>query len=268
MKLIKIHHNRNEKGFTITEIMIALPIVSLILITLLGSLFLQYTETLAESSTSALRTDGQRLLINLQDELLFTIAWGEDLEANLSDPYEPSGGWTYSSDPETLIINEVALDSTRQDEDRHIVRRRFNDCESSPVTSNPVALNNIIYFVEPDPVSGFGRLIKRTLTPTFNTCSIDSDTDLPCTPTTTTCRSLSRETSCPAEFVGVGNCKVADTILSENVTDMDITYYAEGNIETPLPSNADKIEVVLKMGDKVYGQIIETEVKHTIRKIN
>ncbi len=248
--------------------MIALPIVSLILITLLGALFLQYTEVLAESSRSALRTDGQRLLINLQDELLFTIAWGEELDDNLTDPYGPTGGWTYDTTPQTLIINEVALDSTRQDDTRNIVRRRFNNCETSPLTSNPVALNNIIYFIEKDPGDLYGRLVKRTLTPTYATCSIDTSTGDPCTPVTATCRTIERETSCPAANVGSGNCTRADSILSENVIDMEIAYFSEGNAETSIPADADKIEVTLTMGDKIYGQTIETEVKHTIRKIN
>ncbi len=263
-------HKRNEKqdGFTMTEIAVVIPLTSIILVTLVGSLFLQYTEVLAESARSDLRTTGQRLLINLQDELLFTIAYGEQTDANLSDPFAPSGGWTHNSDPQTLIINEVALDSTRRDEDRHIVRRALNPCETSDITDNPVAINNVIYFVEENPDSNYSNLRKRTLVPTFSTCSIDVATDNPCTPTTSTCLDNAKLTSCPAGNVGSGNCRTEDSLLSENVVDMQVRYFAEDNIETTFPSSADKVEITLTLGDKVFGQEVEAEVKHTIRKIN
>lgn len=258
----------DRAGFTMTEIVIIIPLTSIILVTLVGSLFLQYTEVLAESARSDLRTTGQRLLINLQDELLFTIAYGEQIDTNLSDPYAPNGGWVHDSDPQTLIINEVALDSTRRDEDRHIVRRALNPCESSAITANPVAVNNVIYFVEDNPDSNYSNLRKRTIIPTFPTCSIDLATDLPCTPATATCLDNAKITSCPIVNVGTGSCRTEDSLLSENVVDMDIQYFAENNIATAFPSSADKVEITLTLGDKVFGQEVEAEVKHTIRKIN
>lgn len=260
--------NHEQKGFTILEILIALPIATLIVIILFGTLFTQYTNSIAESSRSNLRSFGQTLLINLQDELLFTIAYGEDLEASLSDAYEPAGGWIYNTDPDTLIINEIALDSTRRDDDRHIVRQRINDCESSSITANPIAINNVIYFVEDNPDSEFDRLVKRTIVPTYDICSIDSVSGDPCTPESTDCRGNAKETSCPEVFVGVGDCTASDSVLSENVIDMEIRYFAEDNVETEFPSAADKVEIVLELGDKVYGRDIVVDVKHTIRKIN
>jgi type II secretory pathway pseudopilin PulG len=258
----------SEKGFTIIEILVALPIATLIVIILFGTLFTQYTNSIAESARSNLRSSGQTILINLQDELLFTIAYGEEIDSNITDENAPSGGWTYNTTPETLIINEIALDSTRRDDDRNIVRRRINDCETSRVTSNPVAINNVIYFVEDNPNSDYGRLVKRTLVPEYDICSIDSSTDEPCTPTSAQCRGNAKQTSCPESLVGVGNCSQADSVLTENVLDMQITYFAENNIETSLPSAADKVEIILTLGDKVYGRNIEVDVKHTIRKIN
>jgi hypothetical protein len=207
-------------------------------------------------------------LINLQDELLFTIAYGETIDPGLSDPYEPAGGWQYDSNPQTLIINEIALDSTRRDEDRHIVRQRINDCISSTVNSNPVAINDVIYFIEDNPNSNYDRLVKRTLTPTYNLCSIDSATGNPCAPVTGTCRGNAKETTCPDAYVGLGNCSGPDSVLSEDVIDMQIRYFAEDNIESAFPSDADKVEIVLTLGKKIYGRDVQAVVRHTIRKIN
>ena len=259
---------KDQKGISIIELLIVLPIATLIIVILMSALFTQYTQTLAESSRSNLRTAGQTLLINLQDELLFTIAYGEQLESRLSDPFEPTGGWSHNTTPETLIINEIALDSTRRDDDRHIVRERLNDCETSGITDNPVAINNVIYFVADNPDSDYDTLYKRTITPSYGLCSIDGTTDGPCTPVQVNCRDNAKVTTCDEANVGVGTCEERDSILSENVVDMEITYFAEGNVETPFPSAADKVEILLTLGDKVYGKSVEAEVKHTIRKIN
>ena len=257
---------KKEQGFTLVEILIVVPVATILVVVLISALFTQYANSLAESRRTSLRASGQTLLINLQDELLFTIAYSEELENRLTDPNEPSGGWTYDTDPQTLIISEIALDSTRRDETRHIVRERVNNCESSSITANPLALNNVIYFVQEDPDSPYDTLVKRTITPEYNLCGIDLSTGDPCTPETTNCRGNAKVTTCPAGSVGTDNCQAADSMLTDKVK--DIKYFAEGNVETTIPSSAEKIEVELVLGDKVFGREVEAVVKHTIRKIN
>ena len=173
--------NARESGYTLLEVVVAIPLATLIALVLIQTMFTQYTEVLAESARSNLRSEGQALLIDLQDELLFTIAYGESLDVDLIDPHQPSGGWAYNTTPQTLIINEIALDSVRRDSDRHIVRQMLNPCETSFITANPVAKNNIIYFVDNPPEADFGTLYKRTVTPSYALCSIDSATGDPCT---------------------------------------------------------------------------------------
>jgi len=262
----------SQRGLTLAELMIALPLATIILTVLFSALFTQYTAVLAESARANLRSSGQTLLINIQDELLFTIAFGETLDVDLADPHEPTDGWAHDSEPRTLIINEVALDSTRRDDDRNIVRQLINDCESSSVTANPVAINNVIYFVGDNPgnpSSDQDVLYKRTVVPIYDTCSIDTVTGDPCTSSSSaTCKGGAKSTSCPEGSVGTNDCETEDSVLSENVKGMDIRYYAEDNVETDFPSAADKIEIVLTLGDTVYGRDVEVDIKHTIRKIN
>lgn len=259
---------KKQDGFTITETLVVIPIATILVVVLVSALFTQYTNALAESTRTSLRAAGQTILINLQDELLFTIAYGEQLEGRLSDPNEPSGGWSYDTTPQTLIINEIALDSTRRDDTRHVVRQRVSNCESSSVTSNPLAINNVVYFVDDIDGSDFDALYKRTITPSYNLCSIDTTTDEPCTPTSATCRGNAKRMTCPEALVGTGGCSSADSMLSDKVKEFTIRYYSEGNIETTFPSDAEKIEVELVLGDKVFGKEVEATVRHTIRKIN
>ncbi len=253
---------------TLAELMMAMPLASIILLVLFSALFTQYTSVLAESARANLRSNGQSLLINLQDELLFTIAFGEELHTDLTDAYAPTGGWTYSSTPETLIINEIALDSTRRDDDRHIIRQLISPCATSSVTANPVAIDNVIYFVENVAGSSYDRLVKRTVIPTYSTCGVDSVSGSPCAPATTTCKGIEKKTSCPVANVGQNNCSVKDIVLSENIVNMQIDYFQANNVATTFPSAADKIEITLTLGDRVFGKDVEAIVKHTIRKIN
>ncbi len=261
-------HENYQSGYSLVEIMIALPLVSIVVIILVSALFTQYASTLAESARTTLRASGQTILINLQDELLFTIAYGESLEGRLSDPNAPSGGLTYNTDPQTLIINEISIDTARRDDSRNIIRQRVNNCSSSSITANPLAINNVFYFVRPNTANRYSTLYKRTIVPAYPLCSIDLTTGNPCAPETATCRGLAKGTTCPASFVGTGNCTGKDSPLSENVLDFTVKYFAEGNVETPFPSAADKIEIELTLGDKVFGKDVQTVVNHTIRKIN
>ncbi len=257
-----------ERGLTIVELTITLPISAIIVVSLISILFSQYGSVLAESTRANLRASGQALLTSLQDELLFTIEYGHDLHTDLTDPYAPSGGWTYNTTPQTLIINETALDGARADSNRNIVREELTNCASTSITDNPVAINNLIYFTEDNPDNTYLNLRRRTVTPTFSLCSIDRVTGDPCSPETVSCLDNARDTTCPVANVGSGACVKQDTLLSGNVIEFTVRYYESNNILTPFPSAAEKIEIDLVLGDNVYGRDVEVEVNHTIRKIN
>ncbi len=259
---------KNQSGLTLTELLVSISIASIIIVSLISILFTQYGSILAESRRADLRTSGQALLIALQDELLFTIEYVHSLHVDLVDDHAPSGGWTYDTSPATLIIYEIALDAARGDDNRNIIRQRLTNCEDSQITDNTVAINNIIYFIEENPDSPYKKLIRRTVTPTHAICSIDRATGNPCTPVSSTCLPNARETTCPEAFVGMGGCAKRDAILSENVLDFSIRYFELNNVETAFPSAAQKIELSLVLGDKVFGRDVTVEVNHTIRKIN
>lgn len=259
---------QSQKGFSVVELIVSISIASIVVVSLISILFSQYGAVLAESSRANLRTSGQALLTALQDELLFTIEYGHDLQDDLTDPNGPSGGWTYDTDPDTLIIYEIALDAARADSQRSVIRQQLNPCATSSVNSNPVAINNIIYFTQDNNNDDYKSLVRRTVVPTYDLCSIDRSTGDPCQPTTATCLSNAKELSCPPLYVGSNGCTHSDNYLSQNVTDFSVTYYTIDNVVTPFPSAADKIEVNLTLADRVFGRNVEVDVNHTIRKIN
>lgn len=268
-KLPALRSRLDSRGVTITELLVILPVVTILIVFLVGILFSQYGSVLAEAKRSSLRAEAQAIMTGIQDEFLFSISYGEALDPLLADNFAPSGGWAFDTDPSTLIIYEIALDSNRQDEDRNIVRRRVTDCVTSPINSNPFAANNIVYFVEDDSGSNYDRLMKRSIAPTYALCSIDRTTGNPCVPATSVCQDNYRTTSCPAaEVSGDPDCFREDIVLTENVIDFDIQYFQEGNVATSSASSADQLEMTLVLGDVVFGRDVEVEVKHRIRKIN
>lgn len=231
-------------------------------------LFSQYGSVLAESSRSNLRVSAQLILTRLQDELLFTMEFGHELNDDLSDSYAPLSGWDYDTTPATLIINEIAIDASRGDDSRNIIRRELSSCADSSTTSNPVAINNVIYFIEDIPGSDYDRLVKRVITPDYDICSVDLNSGEPCSPTTNSCRGNAKQTTCPEVNVGTGGCVQADSILSDNVISFDVIYYTQDNVVTNFPSAANRVDVTLSLGDKIFGKNIEVEARHGIRKVN
>lgn len=258
----------NSRGFTIAEIAITLPIAALVVLSLMTLLFSQYSAVLAEVQRSNLRTSGQAFLNALQDELLFTIEYGHTIHEDLGDPHEPSGGWQYDTDPQTLIIHEVAIDAPRADINRNIVRKKITPCESSQVTANPIAINNIIYYLKDNPDNQYKSLYKRTIVPEYDLCGIDQSTGLPCEAVTSSCLGNYRQTSCPEEHVGQNNCTRSDQLLSDQVVDFAISYYQKNNIETSFPSAAEKIEISIVLGDQIFGRDVTVGLNQSMRKIN
>lgn len=265
--IAKLQHDR--KGITITELVVVLPIITIVIVLLVGILFSQYGTVLAEARRSSLRAEAQSILNGLQDEFLFSITFGQELDDGLNDPHAPMGGWDFDTDPSTLIIYEIALDSNRRDEERKIVRRRLSSCTGTNAELNPTAINNIIYYVEDNPNNNFNQLVRRTVTPTYATCSEDRATGDTCVPTTVTCLDNSRTTSCPADQVAIDpDCDREDVVVNENLVDFNIEYFLEDNIPTPFADSADQLELTMVLGDRVFGRDVEVEVVHRIRKIN
>jgi len=264
----KYNNPSQQKGFTIPELLVSVFISSVIGFIMFGYLFNQYTFALAQSARMNLRTSGQIMLMNLQDELLFAISYGETTDPELVDLNEPSGGWQFDAEPFPLIISEIALNSRRQASDRKVLRRETNPCASSAITSNNPAIINIIYFLEDVPGSPYNRLVKRTIVPTYSLCGIHETTGDPCNVGNAGCSGMVKETTCPAGDVGSGGCTAIDSVLNENVISMSQTYLDGSGAVVTFPSSATMIQFDLLMGDRVYGRDVEVELTHTVRKIN
>lgn len=245
-------NERMQKGFTIVELLVVLPIYVLVVMVMFSSLLSRYGELLNQAAAVNLRLEAETLLLTLEDELIFATDFGETKSSDLSDTYTPSGGWTYNTNPDTLIIYETAITADRRDPDREFVYKNIYGCSSS---YNPIAINNIIYFTKQNTNNSYKTLYKRTLVPSYNTCN-----------------SNYKKQSCP-EGVTVANCPL-DGIASRNVIDFNIDYFDEDNVQivdesgSPNLSNAKKIKVTVTLGDRANGEDITVTSAVTMKRLN
>ena len=249
IKLKKSNH-----GFTVIELIVILPIVAFIMTSLIVVAQTTFFRILSNNAEASLKLESQTALFSLQDELLFATDFGEVKTNDLNDPFQPSGGWRYDTDPDTLIIYETSLNAPRREPDREFVYKQIYNC-SSPY--NPIAVDNVIYFTKDNPDNDYKTLYRRVLTPQYNTCNNNY-----------------RDQSCPTEAnFGTGGCGVVDNKLSDKVVDFEVEYYDVDNNLVDVdgsgsPLEGEKIKVTLKLGNLVYGKDVEAQSNLTMRKIN
>lgn len=122
----------NQRGFTVTELLIAATVGGVLAVTLFTITLFMYGGVLQNDSRAKLLVESQNILRNIVDEL--RVGSGVRVSNTIADANEPPGGWTTSNDDLILIIASPALD----DDGDFIV---------DPLTGDPYQ-NEIIYFAD------------------------------------------------------------------------------------------------------------------------
>jgi len=238
--------NKNH-GFTILEILIALPLVTILSVVISSTIFNQYGQLLQGSARARLRVEGETTLLSLEDELLFTTNFATGKSTDLVDVNSPSGGWRDNTTPtETLIVYETALDADRRNPNRNFIYKRQSSCGSS----YNIALNNVIYFTTANTGDKYRSLFRRTLTPQYVTCGVNFKTQ-----------------TCPKTAVA-SPCLQIDAELSNKVVDFQLSYFDENNIAVTDPLSAELIKMTLVLGERIYGEDISVATTISMKKIN
>ncbi len=249
--------NSDQQGFTLIEILIILPIVTFLIVVVIVLAQTTYYRILANNAETNMRLEGQVLLSQLQDQLLFATDFGETKSSDLVDAHSPAGGWNSESDPETLIVYETSLTGGRRDPDRQFVYKATYNCNSNDSQFNPVAIDNIIYFAVPNDSNNYYSLYRRILTPHYATCNTNY-----------------REQTCPTEGdIGSNYCQATDSLLSNHLVDFQVDYYDQDNslIDTDgtgSPLDGEKVRVNITLGNIIYGKTVEASSSLTMKKIN
>jgi hypothetical protein len=233
-------------GFTLVEVLIMSPIIMVTVVLLMSYLFGQYGQLTQQGALINLQVEAQNIIFGMQDDLLFAKSFESDKNANLTDAYQPSGGWTHNTTPPTLIISDLALTTNRRAANRSPVYINTNGCSPQAVLeTNDELYNNTIYFVNS------GKLFKRVLTAPSSLG---------------VCGNLYQKQTCPSANA-TPTCP-PDKMLSDKLNTFAITYYDTGNNVVTSPELAERIKVDIQLKDKAFAEDIYANSSATLRKLN
>jgi prepilin-type N-terminal cleavage/methylation domain-containing protein len=125
-------NNKNQDGFTIVELLIAVSVAAIASILMVSALVFMYGSLLREQTRSSMVLESQVFLRRMVDDIRVS---NQILSTNaLPDTYAPAGGWVTSDPANTLIMTQPATDSSRD--------FIFDDTTGYPYQ------NEIVYFGE------------------------------------------------------------------------------------------------------------------------
>lgn len=235
-----------QAGFTLMEVLIMSPIVFITVIVIAGYLFNQYGQLTQQGSLINLQVEAQNITFSMQDDIFFAKNFSDTTNNNLTDPYQPNGGWTYNSSPATLIINTPATTASHRDPNRQPVYINTLGCTpQSTLEQNDELYNNVIYFV-----SG-NYLYKRILTAPNSMA---------------TCGNSYQKQTCPA--ANASQTCSADRVLTDKLNSLSLTYYDTNNNTVTSPLQAEKVKVTVNLKDRAYAEDITASSSITMRKLN
>lgn len=243
MRLLPLHTKAN--GFTLVEVLVLAPVVMITIIITMTFLFNQYGQLTQQGSQTNLNVESQNIVFSMQDDIFFANSFNKNINDELVDAFQPGGGWTYNSNPKTLIISTPALTSNRRSPNRQPVFVDTEGCDASVIANNAPLYNNVIYFA-----SG-SNLYKRYLTAPagLNTCGTSYLKQ--------SCPAASATTDCPA-----------DRLMTDKLQSITYTYYDTNNVTTTDPELADKVKIDLTLKDRAFAEDISSTSSVTLKRLN
>lgn len=208
----------NARGVTLIELALVIAVIPILLI----GFFLLLTTVMNDSKQVSLQAnaDTESLFASswLERDLRNAVSYQTTVSAPYTDPYQPSGGWSYSGSGETDRVLIAALPATTLREGTPgrvavYAQEAGLNC-TTELFLNPIHTYRAVYFVDDN------TLYKRHLTDT----------------TTTTCGTQIQRQSCPeadrASWPAV--CDAPDEVVANDVIDFRVDYVAPGT-NLPLP---------------------------------
>lgn len=235
----------NENGFTLVELLVMAPIMIVTIVLLMSYMFNQFGQLTQQGAQINLQVDAQAITFSMQDDIFFASNFAKAINTNLSDSYQPSGGWKYDTTPQTLIISSLALTKSHRSAERQPVYVNTEGCDEDVIINNSELYNNIIYFA-----SGT-NLYKRILTAPSSLA---------------TCGTSFQKQSCPSANATT-NCP-ADRLLTDKLNNFTITYLDTNNAVVADPEAAERVKIDIQLKDRAFAEDIFSTSSVTYRKLN
>lgn len=272
---------QGQLGFTIVELMIAMPLISLIVVVFIDLLFTAMIASSQNKTQLELNAESQTALSTLERDVRYSSSFLTGLYSPLNDPNAPSGGWKIAGTPtdsnrRVLMLKSLATTDNPLSLNRQPVyidgsiSNPYADadpqlnCSSAPSTGS-LHLNPQLPFVTIYFLNG-NDLYRRILT--------DTSTKL--------CGGASQyqQTSCPTG--GPTPCTVKDELVTSDVQEFAVDYYQQN--DTPLPTFslidpyatptpddinlASQAVIRLKLQKTVSNKTVSSNMNLTVGRIN
>jgi prepilin-type N-terminal cleavage/methylation domain-containing protein len=236
---------KNQKGFTLVEIIITIAISSFVSV-----VFIMTVVPLFNSVYRTIETVNLKIKANVAfDAVEELVAYSTSLSANApawaTDPGSPSGGWSINTTPKTLIIVDAATTKNHKVADRLPIYYNGPDC----VTPSTLAYSTrILYSTTPSAPYTYKL---RTISPgVASLCGTPYDSN--CAVTT-------------------GNC-VTENDWIKDITNITIDYFGTNNVPIdPITGNvrtAESVVISLTIRDKVLGGNRDYTLTRTMKKLS
>lgn len=262
--------DHSQKGFTIVELAIVVPILIVTVIVLFESLFSLVRSSALNRTAIDITYETQNALSAIENDTILTNTFLPTTDSAVTDPYKPtthSGQWSYlgneAGDPNRVLILRVYNTTGNPlSVDRKPAFLTDEGCDPSTIYFNEVLQYNLIYFVQN------GTLYRRhALDTTKSTC--ETPYQKQSCPSLATLGLPSRHTACAAD----------DEVVARNVREFSVQYYPSKNSTTPIavyePSAdpdavtaAAAVDVSLTLARPTYGQDVSNSSSIRIAKVN
>ena len=154
-----------------------------------------------------------------------------------------------SENANTLILNQTATTLSPLDPARSLIyyADQPNACNASNTYLNRPLSPKVIYFLRDDGL-GSKTLWRRVVVPSWNT---DGSV-----PMSKVCNTPWQRDTCPK--ANLPDCQAVDERMLDNVSALNLTYYAASGSATTDSRSATNVKVLLSVSRKVAGSVINT----------
>lgn len=245
--------SRPSAGFTIVEVAVVVPIVSVIIIGVFAIILALVQSAAAERVGAQNLYDIHASLDTIQNDASLSSAFLARPDPALTDADAPKSGWSYEGGGDgarTLILRSYATTTNPLSATRQPVFYNDQGCDASSLYLNSVMTYDTVYFVKD------GTLYRRRLV----------------TQAKPTCEDPYQKQSCSVGF----GCGTDDEAIVSGVSAFSVDYYATSADMTPtavygggdnLVSGSNSAGVTLSLTRRAYGQPLASTMTLRISKL-
>lgn len=252
----------SQTGFTLIEMLIIAPIVILAIGGFVALMVNMVGEVLVTREESSLAFETQQALDRIEQDVRLSTQFLVTSGTLTSPQGSDDGAAAFSNASNALLLSSLATDKNPSDVSRGLIyiANQPNPCGGDQ-RYNRVLLTKVFYYVKS------GSLWRRTVVPNW---VLDPASTAG---SETVCANVWQVNSCTPGYTNTTQCKTNDEKIMENVSALNIQYYADPGGTTALTTaeatTAGSINVTINSQKTVSGGNVVTDTGNVrVSKLN